>query len=201
MAAVLGTPVSRETKERLASFADMLRQENERQNLVSKASLDALWTRHIADSAQLIRFAPVNAEWLDIGSGPGLPGLVLAILGVKHVTMVEPRRLRTDFLERVSDALALKNVAIVTGKVEQVTGSFDVITARAVASLDKLFALSVPRSHGGSRWVLPKGRSAAMELAEARSTWQGEFRLEASATDPEARILVAEKVRKRMGRG
>jgi 16S rRNA (guanine527-N7)-methyltransferase len=127
--------------------------------------------------------------------------MVLAILGVSHVTMVEPRRLRTDFLERVRDALSLRNVTIVTGKVEQLTGNFDVITARAVASLDKLFAISVPRSHSGSRWVLPKGRSAVKELAEARSTWQGEFRLEASATDPDARILVAEKVRKRMGRG
>lgn len=196
-----GFSVSRETIERLEAYVALLLEENARQNLISKASADEIWHRHVLDSAQLLRHASRDAAWLDIGSGPGLPGMVLAVHDVREVTLVEPRRLRTDFLERCKTALALANVTIVTGKVEQLTGTFDVITARAVASLDHLFAVSLPRSRANSRWVLPKGRSAAKELADAQSTWQGEFRLEPSVTDPDARILVAQQLRRRTKRG
>lgn len=193
--------VSRETGERIDRYVELLLEENKRQNLISRSSVADVRQRHIADSLQLLSHAPPDATWLDIGSGPGLPGMLLAISGVRHITMVEPRRLRTDFLERCRDELALENVTIVTGKAEQLDGSFDVVTARAVASLDKLFAMAAPLTHPQSRWVLPKGRSAAKELEEAQRTWQGEFRLEPSVTDAEARILVASAVRRRTGRG
>lgn len=193
--------VSRETEEKLAAYVALLLEENERQNLISRGSVADVWTRHIGDSAQLLDHAGRDVSWLDIGSGPGLPGIVLAIHGVRAITLVEPRRLRTDFLERCKAALGLDSVTIVTGKVEQIDGAFDVITARAVAPLKQLFALGEPLLAPSGRWVLPKGRSAEKELAEARSTWQGEFRLEPSRTDPEARILVAERVRRRAGRG
>jgi 16S rRNA (guanine527-N7)-methyltransferase len=193
--------VSRETGEKLQRYVDLLLAENERQNLISKASVENIWSRHIEDSLQLLEHGGADGRWLDIGSGPGLPGIVLAIAGVRHITLVEPRKLRTEFLERCRDALDLPNVTIVTDKVEQVRGQYDVITARAVASLDRLFALGAPRLAQGGRWVLPKGRSAEKELAEARATWQGEFRLVSSRTDPEARILVAQRVRRRAGRG
>ncbi len=81
------------------------------------------------------------------------------------------------------------------------SGSFDVITARAVASLDKLFAMASALIAPNGRWVLPKGRSAEIELEEARATWQGDFRLVSSRTDPDAKILIAEQVRQRAGRG
>lgn len=198
--ALSGT-VSRETQQKLEAYADLLVSENERQNLISRSSADDLWTRHLLDSAQLLRFAPKECEWLDIGSGPGLPGLVLAILGVRAITLVEPRRLRTDFLQRCVGELGLTNVTIVTGKAERLTGRYDVITARAVASLGQLFAMSEQLMRSPGHWVLPKGRSAAKELEEAQTTWQGEFRLEVSQTDPEARILVAKGVRRKAGRG
>jgi 16S rRNA (guanine527-N7)-methyltransferase len=201
LAEFLGRDVPRETEEQLEHFAVLLLAENESQNLISKASALQFRERHLLDSAQLFRFAPSDAAWLDIGSGPGLPGLVLAILGVKEITLVEPRRLRTDFLERCVADLALTNVRVITGKVEQVVGPFDVVTARAVASLTELFAMSDRLTTSSSHWVLPKGRSAAKELEEARRTWQGDFRLEPSLTDPEARILVARGVRRRTGRG
>jgi len=193
--------VPRETEQKLTHFGDLLLAENERQNLVSKASTDQLWERHLLDSHQLLRFAPLEAEWLDIGSGPGLPGLVLAIAGVRSITLVEPRRLRTEFLERCVEELALSNVRVVTGKVEQLHGSFDVVSARAVAPLAKLFELAQGLVTPNGCWVLPKGRSAAKELEEARRTWQGDFRLEPSETDPEAWILVACGVRRKTGRG
>lgn len=193
--------VSRETDKSLRRFVDLLLEENSRQNLISKGSVERIWDRHIDDSLQLLDHGPASARWLDIGSGPGLPGIVLAIAGVRHITLVEPRRLRTDFLERCRDALSLDNVTIVTGKVEQVRGQFDVITARAVASLDRLFAMAASLTAPSGQWVLPKGRSAEKELEEARVTWQGEFRLVPSRTDPDARILLAQGVRRRAGRG
>ena len=201
--AVSGEDVSRETFDKLEVFADLLLAENSRQNLISKGSEVSLWQRHLLDSAQLLRFGPREARWLDIGSGPGLPGLVLAILGVTSITMVEPRRLRTDFLQRCAAELALGNVTIITGKADQLSDRFHVITARAVASLNRLFAMGEPLMSQNGQWVLPKGRSAAKELEEARSTWQGEFRLEASQTDPDAQILVASEVRRKRkaGRG
>jgi 16S rRNA (guanine527-N7)-methyltransferase len=193
--------VSRETQERLEQFAALLLQENERQNLISRSSADQIWSRHIEDSLQLLDHASSEARWLDIGSGPGLPGMILAIAGVREITLVEPRRLRTDFLERSREILGLKSVSIVTGKVEQLSGTFDVITARAVAPLTRLFELGSPLLAQAGRWVLPKGRSVEKELVEARATWQGTFRLEPSRTDPDARILVANAVRRRTGRG
>lgn len=192
--------VSRETEPRLGKFVDLLIEENERQNLISRASVADVWDRHIRDSLQLLELAPSDARWLDIGSGPGLPGIVLAIAGVRHITLVEPRRLRTAFLERCCDELGLNGVEVVTGKAEQLRQRYDVITARAVASIDKLFRMGEPLLASNGRWVLPKGRSAEKELEEARATWQGEFRLIGSQTDPDAKILVADKVRRRTGR-
>ena len=90
---------------------------------------------------------------------------------------------------------------MVTGRAEQLDGQFDIITARAVASLTKLFAIGDRLIATNGRWVLPKGRSAEIELEEARATWQGDFRLVSSRTDPEAQILVAENVRRKAGRG
>lgn len=192
--------VSRETTEKFDAYVELLLEENERQNLISRSSAAAVWTRHIEDSLQLLDHGSVDASWLDIGSGAGLPGIVLAVAGVKSITLVEPRRLRTAFLERCREMLGLEGMTIVTGKAEQLQGTFEVITARAVASLDKLFAIGEPLMSPNGRWVLPKGRSAEMELVEARATWQGDFRLVPSRTDLEAHILVAQGVRRRTGR-
>lgn len=203
LADVSGRDVSRETHAKVEAYAAMLLAENERQNLISRNSAEQIWERHLLDSAQLLAHAPVAAEWLDIGSGPGLPGLVLAILGVGRMTLVEPRPLRTAFLERCVAALSLGNVTVVTGKAEQIRGSYDVITARAVAPLPGLFAIGAPLMRDNGTWLLPKGRSAAKELEEARALWQGDFRLEPSRTDPDARILVAHGVKRtrKAGRG
>jgi 16S rRNA (guanine527-N7)-methyltransferase len=193
--------VSRETHSALERYVELLLAENERQNLISRSSAEAIWSRHIEDSLQLLDHAPADARWLDIGSGPGLPGIVLAIAGVRAITLVEPRRLRTEFLERCVSELALTGVTVVTGKAERLTGQYDVVTARAVAPLNRLFEIGAPLLVPTGRWVLPKGQSAEKELVEARATWQGTFRLEPSRTDPDARILVAHGVRRRTGRG
>jgi 16S rRNA (guanine527-N7)-methyltransferase len=195
--------VSRETLERLEAFVNLLRRENEVQNLVSRATLDEVWTRHIADSAQLLRFAPSGAEtWLDLGTGAGFPGLILARLHPSAVTMVEARKLRVDFLQRAASALELpSSTRIICSKIERFEAPpFAVISARAFAPLERLLALAERFASPETLWVLPKGRNAKSELEEARASWQGEFRLEPSLTDPDAMIIVAERVRRR-GRG
>lgn len=195
--------VSRETFLRLEAFIALLRRENEIQNLVSKSTLDQIWTRHIVDSAQLLRFAPCDAAtWLDLGTGAGFPGLIIAALHRCEVTMVEARKLRVDFLHRAAAALDLPSATrIVCSKIERFDGDeFDVISARAFAPLGRLVSLAERFASPQTRWVLPKGKNAKSELEEARASWQGEFRLEQSLTDPEARIIVAHDVR-RQSRG
>ncbi len=197
--AAVGHRVSRETSDRLNRYVDLLLSENDRQNLIGRSTVDDLWQRHIADSAQLVRFAPrPDSSWLDIGSGAGLPGLVIAILTQGPVTLVEPRLLRAEFLTSVAQALGLASrVTVHAAKVERIVGKFDVITARAVASLSELLRISQHLSTVKTLWVLPKGKSAQSELDEARGAWQGAFRLEASVTSGEAAILVAAGVRRK----
>jgi len=199
---VLGRDVSRETSETLERFAELLLAENQVHNLISRSTESELWTRHFADAAQLLTFASAEASWIDVGSGAGLPGIIIAILATGPMTLIEPRRLRADFLRRVVEQLSLANITVVQAKVEAVTvPPVDVITARAVASVERLFAMTAHLSHKGTSWVLPKGRSVQSELDEARKTWQGAFRLEQSRTDPEAQILIATDVRPKRARG
>lgn len=180
---------------RLEAFADLLRDENSRQNLVSAASLDRLWLRHIADSAQLLLFAPSRAaSWIDLGSGAGFPGLIVAALHQGPVTLVEERRLRVDFLGRAAETLGV-DVEIVAAKAERIPPRpFDVISARAFAPLPRLLEIGTSFSTENSLWVLPKGRNAAQELEALDPSWQGDFRLEPSLTDAQARIIVARGV-------
>jgi 16S rRNA (guanine527-N7)-methyltransferase len=192
--------VPRETMAKLDAFVDLLRAENERQNLVSRGTLDQLWLRHIADSAQLLRFAPAGASWVDLGTGAGFPGLIVAALHDGPVTLIEERRLRVEFLRAAAEAMGLR-IEILHAKAERLPPRpFDVISARAFAPLGKLLSLGTAFSTQKSLWLLPKGRNAEAELAALDASWQGEFRLEPSVTDETAQIIVAEGVRKQPGR-
>lgn len=191
-------PVSRETFGKLERYAALLREENGRQNLVSRGTLESLWERHVVDSAQLVRFAPDGASWADIGSGAGLPGIVIAVLVDGPVTLIEPRRLRADFLVRTVEELGLSNrVRVAMTRAERVRGHFDVITARAVASLSRLLEISHHLSTQNTLWLLPKGQSAQSELADAERAWQGVFHVEQSVTDADSQIVVGTGVRAR----
>lgn len=194
---ILGVDVPRETFERLERFAALLIDENQRQNLIAASSVPELWKRHILDGAQLSRLADKTANWLDIGSGPGLPGVVIAILGGRPMTLNEPRRLRADFLRRVVVGLDLPGVIIAESKVERLKGRYDVITARAVARLDRLFEMACHLAHSETKWVLPKGEAAQSELDEVLKAWQGRFRLVPSQTHAAAAIVIADHVERR----
>ena len=194
---VSGRHVPRETIDKLEAFVGLLTDENRRQNLVSASTMASIWERHILDSAQLVRFASkAEASWVDIGSGAGLPGIVIACMVAGPVTLVEPRRLRADFLHKAVEALEL-GANIVCGRAERLGEKFDTITARAVAPLARIFELSQHLSTGNSIWILPKGRNAQSELAEAQRTWQGVFHVEQSLTDPDSRIVIARHVKAR----
>ena len=186
--------VSRETLTRLDRFAELLIEENQRQNLIAAASVPEIWTRHIVDGAQLLSLAGTEGSWCDIGSGPGLPGIVIAILGGRPMTLNEPRRLRADFLRLAVADLGLDKVTVAECKVERLEGKFDFITARAVARLDKLFSMACHLAHSETKWILPKGEKAQSELEEARGSWQGGFRLVPSRTHATSAIVIAEHV-------
>jgi 16S rRNA (guanine527-N7)-methyltransferase len=195
--------VPRETLSRLDAFVDLLRRENAEQNLVARATLDQVWSRHIVDSAQLLRLvSPGATTWIDLGTGAGFPGLIVAHLHSAAVTMVEARKLRVRFLEAAAALLELPDhKRVVHARAERLHDrKYDVISARAFAPLDRLLALGQRFASPETRWVLPKGRNAKSELEAARASWQGDFHLEQSLTDPDAQIIVAENVR-RKGKG
>ena len=196
LAAVTGRDVPRETTEKLEAYHRLVVEEASCQNLVSKATLDDFWSRHVLDSAQLLRLSPDHGSWADIGSGAGLPGVVIACFGVGPVTLIEPRRLRAEFLERVVKALGLE-ATVHHGKAESAAGSFDVITARAVASLMKLLDISHHLSTGKTLYLFPKGKSAQSELDDAQRAWQGSFHVERSAVDADSLIILARDVRRK----
>lgn len=193
----IGEDVPRETIERIEHFVSLVVAENEHQNLIGRASMAEILSRHVEDSAQLLRFRERRGRWLDIGAGAGFPGIVLALLSADPMTLAEPRRLRAEFLARVKEELGLAHVTVVRSKAVLLTGRFDYITARAVASASALFAMTAHLVHRGTIFILPKGKSAQSELAEAQRTWQGEFRLEQSLTSDDAAIIVARHVRQR----
>lgn len=187
--------VSRETFDRLERFAALLTEEAMRQNLVSASTLgSAFWVRHLADSAQLLPLAPASgARWIDIGSGAGLPGLVIAILAPQwHVTLVESRRLRCDFLcATIADLGLDAQVTVAQQRVEvHRDGPYDVISARAYAPLPALLTSASHLARPSTVWLLPKGRSAVNELSTLSDAWQKLFHVEPSRTDSDARILV-----------
>lgn len=185
--------VSDAAMARLAHFIDLLRVENTQQNLVSASSLDHVWQRHIADSAQLHLHVPRGTDyrWLDLGTGAGFPGLVMAIIRDDiAMTLIESRRRRITWLERVAAELELTNMTVVGQKLEAVpTSSVDVISARAFAPLDNLLALAGRFSTNRTLWLLPKGRSAVQEVEELHG-WNHTFHVEPSITDSHAGIIV-----------
>lgn len=182
--------------DKLDRFRAMVLEENERQNLISPASREAIWNRHIVDSAQLITYLPDRARtWFDIGSGPGFPGMVVAMLTDVQVTLVEPRGRRVEFLEYVAHRLQLAHVTVAKRKAEAVTGRADVISARAVASIPDLVTITGHLRHDGTRLILPRGKNGDSEVAMLPTKWRSMFHVEQSVTDPASVIVIADGVR------
>lgn len=201
-------PVSRETKGRLITYEAMLRRWQKTINLVSPSTLNDIWHRHIADSAQLWVHRPPGAtRWLDLGSGAGFPGLVLAILArgmpsapTSH-TLVESDSRKAAFLREVARETGVA-VDILCARIEKPethakVGAAHCVTARALAPLSKLASLCAPCFAADTVGLFLKGRDVEREMEEARVAWQFEAELCPSVTDPQGRVLVLRSLRAR----
>lgn len=184
---------------RLEALAALVLEVSARQNLVAPSTLGALWSRHIVDSLQLVPLATdQDGVWIDIGTGAGFPGLaVAAVQPSREMVLVEPRRLRAEYLKRGATLLGLDRVTVIQDKIERVARPAAVLSARAVANIDRLLASAIQCADKNTVWLLPKGKSAPEEVAQARGKWHGLFHVEQSLTDPESRIVVATGVRPR----
>ena len=186
------TNVSRETLARLKAYADLLNDWNARHNLVSARSLEEVWPRHFWDSAQLAPLIPPTAKTLvDLGSGAGFPGLVLAemLRGQVAVTLYEATAKKCAFLAAVAERLQL-SVTIRNQRMEDaVPAPFDVITARACAPLPQLLAYAQRFTAPNSVCLLLKGQNMGAELTQAHKSWNMKVRQIASLTHPSAMVL------------
>jgi 16S rRNA (guanine527-N7)-methyltransferase len=182
--------VSRETRERLNIYADLLRKWQRSINLVGPRTIDDLWNRHFTDSAQLLPLIPPSARVLvDFGSGAGFPGLVLAILGIAEVHLIESDQRKATFLCEVARATGTP-VTVHAKRIEQVAPfPADVVSARALAPLSDLLGFAAPFLTKDSLCLFPKGQMAEDELTAASKTWNINVDRIQSVTDPSATIL------------
>lgn len=186
--------VSRETLDRLEILAALLTRWNTRVNLVSPGSIDELWKRHIWDSAQIADISQRSGDWVDIGSGAGFPGLVVAALLAERdvrrsVVLVESDRRKSVFLNEAAREMGLA-VRVVASRIEAFQGeTFDTISARALAPLPKLLDLAVPLLKSGGEMVFLKGREVDSELTSATRRWQMQVERIPSITGEDATIL------------
>jgi 16S rRNA (guanine527-N7)-methyltransferase len=190
------TPVSRETLDRLDRFVETLLAWQQRINLIAPSTEPKLWTRHIADSLQLLALAPQAKIWVDLGSGGGFPGLVIACaLADKpgaRVHLVESSTKKAAFLReaaRATGVAAEVHAVRIEDFVENLAMAVDVVTARALAPLVRLLAATYPLLKTGTLGLFPKGQDVDAELTEAAKCWSIQSSLAPSLTDPKAKIV------------
>jgi 16S rRNA (guanine527-N7)-methyltransferase len=205
-AALALVPVSRETAARLDRFVELFLTWQRKLNLVAASTLPTLWTRHIADSLQLLRLAPEARTWLDLGSGGGFPGLVIACAAADtaggRIDLVESNARKAAFLREAARTLSLPAVvhcARIEEFVPQWSESADVVTARALAPLPRLLDYAAPALEKGAQGLFPKGQDVEAELTEATKSWNIAAELVPSITDPNARIVMVRRA-ERLGK-
>jgi len=191
------TPVSRETLDRLDCLVAILLAWQRRMNLIAPSTESTLWTRHVADSLQLMAPAPGTRFWADLGSGGGFPGLVIACAladtAGARVHLVESNAKKAAFLReavRATGAPAVVHPTRIEDFVANAPAPIDVVTARALAPLPKLLSLVYPLLKSGALGIFPKGQDVAAELTEAAKCWNIQASLSPSRTDPKAQIVV-----------
>lgn len=195
-----GVNVSRETIQDLEAFAALVTKWTPKINLIAKGSVVDVWNRHVLDSVQLYRFAPeFFASWVDLGSGGGFPGIVMAIIARKkqpdaQFTLIESDQRKAVFLRTAARELKLP-VTVIADRIESAAAQgADVVSARALASLSSLLPLASMHVRDGGVCLLHKGKQAAQEVAEAKENWSFDLEDHASFTDPEARLLVIQRI-------
>jgi 16S rRNA (guanine527-N7)-methyltransferase len=203
-AALKLTPVSRETQERLERLVELLLRWSTHTNLIARSTLPMVWSRHIADSLQLLPLATGAKRWIDLGSGAGFPGLVIAcaLAGEEHaeIHLVESIGKKAAFLREVAEQLQVPAV-VHPVRIEDFGKNLqfkpDVVTARALAPLDELLKLAHPLLRTGALGLFPKGQDVEAELTKASKSWNIEASLVPSKTNPESRIVAVTKLHRR----
>lgn len=190
--------VSRETLDRLDAYVDLIKVWSPRINLISPGTVERIWDRHIVDSAQLSMLAPEDVRlWGDLGSGGGFPGIVIAILRPQsQITLIESDQRKATFLRTCLRQLDIEGT-VLTDRIEQSDAlGANVISARALAPLPKLLGYVARHIAPGGLAILPKGQSSEQEVAEARKTWSFDVAAHPSMTDPAARVLMIERIKR-----
>ncbi len=202
--ALLLTPVSRETEARLDRYVALLEEWQAKTNLVSPSTLPNLWTRHIADSLQLLALAPSAKIWADLGSGGGFPGLVLACAMAEvsgaMVHLVERNAKKAAFLRealRVTGSPGTVHLADIGDNVDSIVGRVDCVTARAVAPLHQLLGFAEPLVRQGAKALFPKGQDVEAELTEATKYWIIGPHLHSSRTGGHGWIVELDEIERR----
>lgn len=185
--------VSRETEDDLDQYAQILKKWNGRINLISRSTLPKLWERHILDSAQLWHVSKQTGHWVDLGSGGGFPGLVVAILAKRSteltVTLVESDQRKAAFLRTVVRELRLA-ATIISTRIEALDGlEADILSARALAPLNVLLGFTSKHRRKNGEALFPKGASVDTEIKQALEHWQFDCEKLPSVVDPESTIL------------
>jgi 16S rRNA (guanine527-N7)-methyltransferase len=195
------TPVSRETAERLDRFVGLLLERQRNTNLIAASTVAHLWTRHIADSLQLVGLVPKAQAWVDVGSGAGFPGLIIAcaLAGTRStVHLVESNGKKAAFLraaQRLTEAPAVVHHERMEEFARRFPGPVDVVCARAVSSLKSLLRLCYPLlGKTAAVGLFPKGQNVELELNEAAKIWNMHATLVPSRTDSAGRIVVVRDV-------
>ena len=198
------TPVSNEVALRLDRLVALFLERQTKMNLVARSTLPQLWTRHIADSLQLVALEPSAQVWIDLGSGGGFPGLVIACVlagrAGARVHLVESTKKKAVFLEEAARALELPAV-VHPVRIEDFAATFaqrcDIVTARALAPLDKLLELAAPLLKTGAKGLFLKGQDVEAELTDAAKCWTIKSTLVPSKTNPLARVVVIHSAARR----
>lgn len=192
--------VPRETLAKLDCYAALLTEWQVRMNLVGPSTLVQMWHRHFADSAQLLAIAGHNHTWLDVGAGAGFPGLIIATLDPgAQITLVESIAKKCRFLETIVTELELGDRVIIENRrIESLPPQrFDIITARALASVDRLLSWCRTFANSETLWLLPKGAKWAEEVADAQRHFRFTLEDKPSLTDSAARLLLIRQVSKK----
>lgn len=192
--------VSRETFAKLKTYESLLVSWNKKVNLVAESTISHLWSRHFIDSMQLLNYAPVEMKWLDIGSGAGFPGLVLAVIAKEkqpnaEFVLIEPSSKKRRFLGVVAKQIGIQ-VKVLGMKCENVEPQrANIVTARAVAPLPKLLKMTVRHLAKNGTLIFPKGRNRELEIKAARSEWNFDLEEIPSVTDQKSAILIIRDAR------
>ncbi|KTW17934.1 16S rRNA (guanine(527)-N(7))-methyltransferase RsmG [Sphingomonas sanguinis] len=185
-----------EAAERIDYFLNLVIVENDQQNLIAPSTIATIWARHALDSVQLIPLADrADGQWVDIGTGGGFPGMVVALAWPGRMALVEPRKRRADFLRECAERLGIADrVSVHASKIEAVDVKADVISARAVATVENLLRAAAHCGKQETRWLLPRGRLDEREIKTLKRQWRFVFHVEHSITSAESSIVILDRV-------